>query len=76
MVLQFHRSSVPRVVVELPGGEARCIPLSWTDRALPSVATEAGRSGQRLWCGALLDVVALLEQWRAESRNSRSRKRK
>ena len=60
-------SSPPSVVVELPDGTARSVPLSWTDRAEPDkhetlLATELGRlSGQ-----GVLEILRLLESWSEE----------
>jgi len=63
-VLHYRsREEPPAVVVELPDRTAHVIPLSWTDRATPSLDRLAGAPGSRLSGMALLELVGLLAAW-------------
>ena len=66
-VLHYRlKSEQPSVVVELADLSVQCMPLSWTDRALPNPHDSCQQDGARLSGLALLEVVKLLEQWRGE----------
>lgn len=63
-VLHFRLKGQSRsVLVELPNGEPRCVPLSWTDRALPELHDV--RSGGRLWGVALVDLTEIVQSWKS-----------
>ena len=65
IVLQFHRQTAdPRVVIEGPDGVAHVLPISWTDRALPSEHVACSGSGARLSGLAVLDLLAFLDTLR------------
>lgn len=71
-VLRYNRlTEHPSAIVDLPDGRVVCIPLSWTDQALPSVDTVAGDGRSRLSGRALLEVVQLLEAWSQEEREEK-----
>jgi hypothetical protein len=57
----------PTVLVEMPDGLSRTLPLSFTDRAGPDPHALAAASGARLSGLALLAVVALLDCSRERS---------
>jgi hypothetical protein len=62
IVLQYHRQTPdPRVVVEGPDGVAHVLPMSWTDRALPSEHLACSRPEARLSGLAVLDLLAFLD---------------
>ena len=66
-VLHFRLGSEsPSVVVELADGTVRCLPLSWTDRALPDAAVAEQGEGRRLSGLGLLEVAELVERWKSE----------
>ena len=58
------RGGSPTVVVEMPDGTARPLPLEWTDRARPDPHAAAAAPGGRLSGLALLEVAALLRDFR------------
>ena len=53
-------------MVELADGTVRCLPLSWTDRALPDAAVAEQGEGRRLSGLGLLEVAELVERWKSE----------
>ena len=64
-MLQFHRQTAdPRVVIEGPHGVAHVLPMSWTDRALPSEHVACSGAGARLSGLAVLDLLAFLGKLR------------
>ena len=64
-VLHYRFRGLRRtVVVEMPDGSARSLPLSFTDRAGPDPHALAAARGARLSGLALLEVVALLNRSR------------
>lgn len=66
-VLHYRlKSAHPSAVVELPDLTVQCVPLSWTERALPNPHELTGRNDARFSGLELLEVVKLLEQWRGE----------
>ena len=57
-VLHYRqRSQDPSIIVELPDGSAREIPVSWTNRAVPSIHLGVATEGLRLCPYALLEAV-------------------
>ena len=54
----------PTVVVEMPDGSARSLPLSFTDHGCPDPHALAAAEGARLSGLALIDVVSLLDRSR------------
>ena len=56
----------PAVAIELPDLTVQFMPLSWTDRASPNPHQLSQGDGARLSGLALLEVVELLAQWKAE----------
>ena len=66
-VLHYRlKSEPPSVVVEFPDLSVQCVPLSFTDRALPNALGSCEPDCARLSGLALLEVVELLEQWHGE----------
>ena len=66
-VLHYRpKSRLPSVLVELPDGTTRCLPLSWTDRATPDPHRAAPPPGVRLSGLALLELIGLIESWEEE----------
>lgn len=56
----------PSALVELPDRTTRCVPLSWTDRAVPDPHRMAAAPGARLSGLALLALVQLIESWQED----------
>jgi len=52
----------PSILVELPDGSAREIPISWTDRAVPSIHSGSASEGIRLCPYALLEAAELVKK--------------
>ena len=62
-VLHFRsRSQHPHVLIELPDGCSQAIPISWTDRAIPSIHNQCKIEGLRLSPFALLEAVEWLQK--------------
>ena len=62
-VLHFRsRSQPPHVLIELPDGCGQDVPISWTDRAIPSVHNQCKIEGLRLSPFALLEVAEWIQK--------------
>lgn len=62
-VLHFRsRSHNPHVLIELPDGSAQAVPVSWTDRKVPSIHSQCKIEGLRLSPFALLEAAEWLQK--------------
>jgi hypothetical protein len=62
-VLHFRsRSQDPHVLIELPDGCGQAVPISWTDRAVPSIHNQCKIEGLRLSPFALLEAAEWLQK--------------